>query len=115
MGFFKKLFGSSDTAGNPSASDTGHKKAFSMRIDAVSVIPGRGTVITGTVASGVIRVGDNVQVYAGVGDPLQSVVTGIEKSRKLLDRAVSGETVDCLLWGIQPEDVKAGQTLLHRA
>lgn len=74
MGFFKKLFGSADAAASPSAEDISGKKPFSIPIDAVDSIPGRGTVVIGTVGSGIVRLGDNVQICGDGGEPLQSMV-----------------------------------------
>jgi len=73
-------------------------------------ITGRGTVVTGRVEQGVIKVGDEVEIV-GVKDTRKVVVTGIEMFRKLLDQGQAGDNLGALLRGINKEDVERGQVL----
>ena len=86
------------------------QKSFSMRIDDVFVITGRGTVVTGTIEKGVIKVGDEVEISAYSG-AIKTVVTGINMFRKVIDEAHVGDNVGLLLRGIKKNDVKCGQYL----
>ena len=85
-------------------------KPFLMPIEDVFTITGRGTVVTGRVERGQVRVGDNVEII-GIKETQTSVVTGVEMFRKLLDYAESGDNVGILLRGIAREQVQRGQVL----
>jgi len=85
-------------------------KAFLMPVEDVFTITGRGTVVTGKVESGQIKVNDEVEIV-GIKDKVKTTVTGIEMFRKLLDYAEAGENVGVLLRGTKREDVERGQVL----
>ncbi len=86
------------------------EKPFLMPIEDVFTITGRGTVATGRVERGVVKVGDNVEII-GIHDTLTTVVTGVEMFRKLLDQAQAGDNIGTLLRGITRETVQRGQVL----
>ncbi|NLG13818.1 MAG: elongation factor Tu [Lentisphaerae bacterium] len=83
---------------------------FLMPIEDVFSIEGRGTVVTGRVERGIIKVGQEVQII-GIRDTQKTTVTGVEMFRKLLDQGQAGDNVGCLLRGIKKEDVERGQVL----
>ena len=85
-------------------------KPFLMPIEDVFTITGRGTVATGRVERGVLKMSDTVEIV-GIRDTKSSVVTGIEMFRKLLDEAVAGYNIGVLLRGIQRTDIERGQVL----
>jgi elongation factor Tu len=85
-------------------------KPFLMPIEDVFSIKGRGTVVTGRVDRGVIKVGEEVEIL-GFNQSKRTVVTGVEMFRKLLDQAVPGDAVGLLLRGIEREDVERGQVV----
>ncbi len=85
-------------------------KPFLMSIEDVMSITGRGTVVTGKVEQGVIKVGDEVEIV-GLRDTSKTVVTGIEMFRKLLDEGRAGDNLGALLRGTKKEDVERGQVL----
>ena len=85
-------------------------KPFLMPIEDVFTITGRGTVVTGRVERGQVRVGDTVEII-GIKDTQSSVVTGVEMFRKLLDYAEAGDNIGVLLRGINRDDVQRGQVL----
>ncbi|HVB71222.1 MAG TPA: elongation factor Tu [Acidimicrobiales bacterium] len=85
-------------------------KPFLMSIEDVMSITGRGTVVTGRVEQGVIKVGDEVEVV-GLRPTQKTVVTGIEMFRKLLDQGQAGDNLGALLRGTKKEDVERGQVL----
>jgi elongation factor Tu len=85
-------------------------KPFLMAVEDVFSIKGRGTVVTGRIERGVIKVGDEVEIL-GFTDAKKSVVTGVEMFRKLLDRGEAGDNVGCLLRGIEKDQVERGQVL----
>ncbi|MHB2029843.1 MAG: elongation factor Tu [Acidimicrobiales bacterium] len=85
-------------------------KPFLMSIEDVMSITGRGTVVTGKVEQGVIKVGDEVEVV-GLRDTQKTVVTGIEMFRKLLDEGRAGDNLGALLRGTKKEEVERGQVL----
>nr|AAP72171.1 reconstructed ancestral elongation factor Tu ML-meso [synthetic construct] len=85
-------------------------KPFLMPIEDVFTITGRGTVVTGRVERGVLKVGDEVEIV-GIKETQKTTVTGIEMFRKLLDEAQAGDNVGLLLRGIKREDVERGQVL----
>ncbi|MCT2559147.1 elongation factor Tu [Tsuneonella sp. YG55] len=85
-------------------------KPFLMPIEDVFSISGRGTVVTGRVESGVVNVGDEVEIV-GIRDTQKTTVTGVEMFRKLLDRGEAGDNIGALIRGIGREDVERGQVL----
>ena len=85
-------------------------KPFLMPIEDVFTITGRGTVVTGRVERGQVRVGDNVEII-GIKETQTSVVTGVEMFRKLLDYAEAGDNIGVLLRGINRDQVQRGQVL----
>ena len=86
-------------------------KPFLMPVEDVFSITGRGTVATGRVESGVVKVSDEVEIV-GLSDEIRKVVvTGVEMFRKLLDQAQAGDNIGCLLRGIQRNEIERGQVL----
>jgi elongation factor Tu len=83
---------------------------FLMPIEDVFSISGRGTVVTGRIERGKIKVGEEVEIV-GLRDTQKSVVTGVEMFRKLLDQGEAGDNVGCLLRGTKREEVERGQVL----
>lgn len=86
-------------------------KPFLMPVEDVFTITGRGTVATGRVERGVVKVGDNVEIV-GIRPTMTTVVTGVEMFRKLLDQAEAGDNIGALLRGITRETVQRGQVLV---
>ena len=87
-------------------------KAFLMPVEDVFSITGRGTVATGRIETGIVKVGDEVQIL-GLGADKKSVVTGVEMFRKLLDEGEAGDNVGLLLRGIDKNEVKRGMVITH--
>ena len=85
-------------------------KTFLMPVEDVFSISGRGTVVTGRVESGVINVGDEIEIV-GIRDTQTTTCTGVEMFRKLLDRGEAGDNVGVLLRGLKREEVERGQVL----
>jgi elongation factor Tu len=85
-------------------------KPFLMPIEDVFSISGRGTVVTGRIERGVVKVGEEVEIV-GIKPTVKSIVTGVEMFRKLLDQGEAGDNVGCLLRGIDREAVERGQVL----
>ena len=85
-------------------------KPFLMPIEDVFSISGRGTVVTGRIERGVVKVGEEVEIV-GLKDTQKSIVTGVEMFRKLLDSGEAGDNVGCLLRGIDKDSVERGQVL----
>jgi elongation factor Tu len=83
---------------------------FLLPVEDVFSIAGRGTVVTGRVERGIVKVGEEVEVV-GLRDTQKVVVTGVEMFRKLLDQGEAGDNVGCLLRGLKREDVERGQVL----
>jgi elongation factor Tu len=83
---------------------------FLMPIEDVFSISGRGTVVTGRIERGVVKVGEEVEIV-GIRDTQKTVVTGVEMFRKLLDAGEAGDNVGCLLRGIERDGVERGQVL----
>ena len=83
---------------------------FLMPIEDVFSIEGRGTVVTGRIERGQIKVGEEVEIV-GIRDTQKTTITGVEMFRKLLDSGVAGDNVGCLLRGLKKEDVERGQVL----
>jgi elongation factor Tu len=89
-------------------------KPFLMPIEDVFSISGRGTVVTGRVERGQIKVGEEVEIV-GIRDTRKTVCTGVEMFRKVLDSGQAGDNVGLLLRGIKREDVERGQVVAHPA
>jgi elongation factor Tu len=87
-------------------------KSFLMPIEDVFSISGRGTVVTGRIERGIIKVGEEVEII-GIEDTTKSTVTGVEMFRKLLDEGQAGDNIGALLRGTKKEDVQRGQVLAH--
>ena len=85
-------------------------KPFLMSVEDVFTITGRGTVATGRVERGVLKLGEEVEIV-GLKDTKKTVVTGIEMFRKLLDEATAGDNVGALLRGVNREEIERGQVL----
>jgi elongation factor Tu len=86
-------------------------KPFLMPIEDVFSITGRGTVVTGRVESGVVKVGEEVEIVGIRAKTSKTVVTGVEMFRKLLDQGQAGDNIGVLLRGTKKEDVERGQVL----
>ena len=87
-------------------------KPFLMPVEDVFSITGRGTVATGRIETGVVKVGDEVQLL-GLGEDKKSVVTGVEMFRKILEVGEAGDNVGLLLRGIDKKEVKRGMVITH--
>jgi elongation factor Tu len=85
-------------------------RPFLMPIEGVHTISGRGTVVTGLVERGIVRVGDEVEIV-GLGETRRTIVTSVETHRKVLDQGEAGDNVGCLLRGIDRDAVERGQVL----
>jgi elongation factor Tu len=85
-------------------------RPFLMPIEDVFSISGRGTVVTGRVETGIVKVGEEVEIV-GIKDTAKTVVTGVEMFRKLLDQGQAGDNIGALLRGVGREDVERGQVL----
>ncbi len=85
-------------------------KPFLMPIEDIFTISGRGTVVTGRVERGQVKVGEEIEIV-GFGDTRKRVVTGVEMFRKLLDEGQAGDNVGILLRGTDKEDVERGMVL----
>ena len=85
-------------------------KPFLMPVEDVFTISGRGTVVTGRIERGIVKVGDTVEII-GFRETRNTVVTGVEMFRKLLDQGQAGDNVGCLLRGVKREDIERGQVL----
>jgi elongation factor Tu len=83
---------------------------FLMPVEDVFSISGRGTVVTGRVERGIVKVGEEVEIV-GLKDTVKTVVTGVEMFRKLLDSGMAGDNIGALLRGTKREDVERGQVL----
>ncbi|HCM41185.1 MAG: translation elongation factor Tu [Bdellovibrionales bacterium GWB1_52_6] len=87
-------------------------KPFLMPVEDVFSISGRGTVVTGRVERGVIKVGEEIEII-GLRPTIKTVVTGVEMFRKLLDQGEAGDNIGALLRGTKKEEVERGQVLAH--
>jgi elongation factor Tu len=83
---------------------------FLMPVEDVFSISGRGTVVTGRVERGIVKVGEEVEIV-GLKDTRKTTVTGVEMFRKLLDQGQAGDNVGCLVRGVERKDVERGQVL----
>jgi elongation factor Tu len=84
--------------------------AFLMPVEDVFSISGRGTVATGRIERGIVKVGEEIEII-GIKDSVKSTVTGVEMFRKLLDEGRAGDNVGILLRGVKREDIERGQVL----
>ena len=84
--------------------------AFAMPVEDVFSLSGRGTVVTGRIERGIIKVGDEIEIV-GIRDTQKTIVTGVEMFRKLLDSGQAGDNIGALLRGTKREDVERGQVL----
>ena len=85
-------------------------KPFLMPVEDVFGIKGRGTVATGRIERGIVKVGEEVEIV-GIKDTRKVVVTGVEMFKKLLDEGRAGDNIGCLLRGIEREEIERGQVL----
>ena len=85
-------------------------KPFLMPVEDVFSISGRGTVVTGRVERGIVKVGEEIEIV-GLRDTQKTIVTGVEMFRKLLDQGQAGDNIGALLRGTKREDVERGQVL----
>jgi elongation factor Tu len=85
-------------------------KPFLMPIEDVFSISGRGTVVTGRIEQGVIKMGEEVEIV-GISDTRKTVCTGVEMFNKTLDQGEAGDNVGCLLRGVERDDIERGQVL----
>jgi len=86
-------------------------RPFLMAIEDVFSIEGRGTVATGRIERGVIKVGEEVEIVGLSSEPTKTTCTGVEMFRKLLDEGRAGDNVGCLLRGVKRDDIERGQVL----
>jgi elongation factor Tu len=86
--------------------------AFLMPVEDVFSISGRGTVCTGRVERGIVKVGEEIEIV-GIKDTQKTTVTGVEMFRKLLDQGEAGDNIGALLRGVARDDVERGQVLAH--
>jgi len=86
-------------------------KPFLLSVEDVFSITGRGTVATGRVERGVVKVGDQVEIVGLSDKPKKTVATGVEMFRKLLDQAEAGDNVGILLRGVDKKEVRRGQVI----
>ena len=87
-------------------------KPFLMPVEDVFSITGRGTVATGRIETGVVKIGDEVEIL-GLGEEKKTVVTGVEMFRKILDLGEAGDNVGLLLRGVDKDEIKRGMVLCH--
>ena len=88
-----------------------NEKPFLMPVEDVFSITGRGTVATGRIETGIIKVGEEIQIIGLGEEPKKSTVTGVEMFRKLLDQGEAGDNVGLLLRGIDKKEIKRGQVI----
>jgi elongation factor Tu len=87
------------------------EKPFLMPVEDVFSITGRGTVATGRVERGMVRVGENVEIVGLIDQPIKTVCTGVEMFRKILDEGQAGDNVGLLLRGIEKDGIERGQVV----
>jgi len=87
-------------------------KPFMMAVEDVFSIEGRGTVATGRIEAGVVKVGEKIQII-GLKDTVETTVTGVEMFQKTLDQGIAGDNVGLLLRGLKKEDIQRGQVLAY--
>jgi elongation factor Tu len=89
------------------------EKPFLMPVEDVFTITGRGTVVTGRIEQGIVKVNEEVEIVGIRPDVQKTTVTGVEMFRKLLDEGRAGENVGLLLRGTKREDIERGQVVCH--
>ena len=82
-----------------------------MPVEDVFLISGRGTVVTGRIERGIVKVGEEIEIV-GIKEPQKTTITGVEMFRKLLDEGQAGDNVGLLLRGTKREEVQRGQCLV---
>ena len=87
-------------------------KPFLMPVEDVFSISGRGTVVTGRIETGIVKVGEELEIV-GIRDTIKTTCTGVEMFRKLLDQGEAGDNVGALLRGVERDQVERGQVLAH--
>jgi elongation factor Tu len=87
-------------------------KPFLMPVEDVFSISGRGTVVTGRIETGIVKVGEEIEIV-GIKDTIKTTCTGVEMFRKLLDEGQAGDNIGALLRGVEREQVERGQVLAH--
>jgi elongation factor Tu len=87
------------------------EKDFLMPVEDVFSIKGRGTVVTGRIDRGIVKVGDEVEIVGLAEESRKTIVTGVEMFQKILDDSQAGDNVGCLLRGVDKEDIERGQVL----
>ena len=87
-------------------------KPFLMPVEDVFSISGRGTVVTGRIETGIVKVGEEIEIV-GIKDTIKTTCTGVEMFRKLLDEGQAGDNIGALLRGVEREQVERGQVLSH--
>jgi elongation factor Tu len=97
-------------AASPPQQERPKDRPFLMPIEEVFSISGRGTVVTGRIEQGIVKVGEEVEIV-GLRPTSKTVVTGVEMFRKLLDQGEAGDNVGCLLRGVARDGVERGQVL----
>src|SRR3712207_3012282 len=86
-------------------------KPFLMPVEDVFGIKGRGTVVTGRIERGRVKVGETVEIVGMAEKPTSTVVTGVEMFKKLLDEGIAGDNVGCLIRGVERDEVERGQVM----
>ena len=87
-------------------------KPFLMPVEDVFSISGRGTVVTGRIETGIVKVGEEIEIV-GIKDTIKTTCTGVEMFRKLLDEGQAGDNIGALLRGVERDQVERGQVLAH--
>ncbi|MDH7577527.1 MAG: EF-Tu/IF-2/RF-3 family GTPase, partial [Bacillota bacterium] len=87
------------------------EKPFLMPVEDVFTITGRGTVVTGRVERGVVKVGEEVEIIGLRDEPRKTVVTGVEMFRKILDQGQAGDNIGVLLRGVERKEVERGMVI----
>src|SRR2546426_4538187 len=86
-------------------------KPFLMPVEDIFSISGRGTVVTGRIEQGKVKVGETVEIVGMTDETRNTVVTGVEMFQKTLDEGIAGDNVGCLLRGVERDEVERGQVL----
>lgn len=112
---FKKKADEKDALGNMTGNDytqSGDGAYFRMVIEDIFYITGRGTIVTGVIESGSIKIGDEVIVETQGGTTIKTVITGVESYRQMKNEAHTGENVGLLLAQVQKSQVKSGDIII---
>ena len=86
-------------------------KPFLLSVEDVFSIKGRGTVATGRIERGVVKVGDDAEIVGLRPEPLKTTITGVEMFQKTLDEGQAGDNVGCLMRGVEKDDIQRGQVI----